>query len=126
MTLPIEIENRPCPPYCPEGGHQYTPDRGCDWDYTREHPVHFLRANEAEPPMVALSAMDEFVVGEVRKPGAADEDHVGMLAITADERFLLDGVSSDQARAFAARAERLAEELRAAADRMDEIQGGGR
>lgn len=125
MSLPVEIENRPCPDYCAEQGHQYTPDAGCSWDFTRMHTVSFARPAGFEP-MVTLSAMDEYVVGELRKSGALNEDLTGALAIEADERFLIDGVSAAEAREFAAKALRLAAELLAAAARLEEIQGGDR
>lgn len=126
MTLPAEIANRPCPDLCAEPGHKYRPDSGCEWDYTREHPVTFRRPWDSEPPMVSLSAMDEFAVGSMRGPGVPDEDHIGMAAVCADERFLLDGCSAEETREFAAKALRLAAELLAAAERLDEITGGSR
>lgn len=125
MTLPIEIANRPCPDYCAEPGHKYTPDAGCEWSLTRLHSVAFHRPSGAEQ-LVTLTAMDEFCIGALRRPGSPDEDVVGTLAIEADERFLIDGCSPDEAREFAAKALRLAAELLAAAARLEEIQGGGR
>lgn len=125
MTLPVEIENRPCPDFCAEPGHKYTPDAGCEWSLTRLHSVAFRRPSGVEQ-MVTLTAMDEFCIGELRRPGSPDEDVVGSLAIEADERFLIDGCSADEAREFAAKALRLAAELLAAADRLDEITGGSK
>ncbi|SES21343.1 hypothetical protein [Lentzea albida] len=125
MTLPIEIENRPCPDFCAEPGHKYIPDKGCEWSLTRLHSVAFTRPAGSEP-MVTLTAMDEYCIGELRRPGSPDEDVVGTLAIEADERFFLDGCSPDEAREAAAKAMRLAAELLAAAARLEEIKDGGR
>lgn len=118
------IRTRPCPAWCARPGHRYTGTRRIPWDLDRLHPVAFpLNGRRA---VVEAASYDEFAVGYMRGPDVPDEDWVGEPFIFCDQRFLLDGAKATETRRMAARVQILADQLRAAADRLDEIARGGR
>lgn len=114
------IRTRPCPSWCVKPGHRYTGTRRVPWDLERVHRVAFEL--NGHRPVVDVSSYDEYAVGHLRGLGVPDEDYVGKPTITCDQRFLLDGATAKEARRMAARVQILADQLRAAADRLDEIR----
>jgi hypothetical protein len=116
------IRRRACPAWCSKPGHRYTATRRTPWDLSRTHSVAFEL--NGRRPMVDLDSYDEYVVGVLRGSDAPDEDYVGTPSVSCDQRFRLDGGGAANARRLAARVQVFADQLRAAADRLDEITRG--
>lgn len=74
--------------------------------------------------MVDVDSYDEYVVNALRGSDESDEDYVGTPSVTCDQRFLLNGATAKEARKLAAKVQIFADQLRAAADRLDEIEKG--
>lgn len=118
------IRNRPCPSWCAGPHHRYAAELGSPWDLTRLHTVEFELNGRRR--MVDLDSSDEYVVNALRGSDAPDEDHVGEPSISCDQRFQLsDGTAAD-ARRLAVRAQVFADQLRAAADRLQQLTNGDR
>lgn len=118
------IRNRPCPSWCAKPGHRFTADRRTPWDLCRTHTVAFELNGRRR--MVDLDSFDEYVVNALRGSDEPDEDYVGKPFVSCDQRFQLSAGTPADARRLAERAQVFADQLRAAADRLDEIGGGGR
>lgn len=116
------IRRRPCPFWCSKSGHPYTAERRSPWDLSRTHSIAFEL--NGRRPMVDLDSFDEYVVNALRGSDAPDEDYVGSPSISADQRFRLHGGTAADARRLAARVQVFADQLRAAADRLDEVTRG--
>jgi hypothetical protein len=118
------IRTRPCPSWCAKPGHRYTAERRSPWDLTRTHSIAFEL--NGRRPMVDLDSFDEYVVNALRDSDAPDEDYVGAPSISADQRFRLHGGTAADARRLAARVQVFADQLRAAADRLEQLKNGDR
>lgn len=118
------VRNRPCPSWCAKTGHRFTADRRSPWDLYRTHTVAFELNGRRR--MVDLDSFDEYVVNALRGSDAPDEDDVGKPSISCDQRFQLSGGTAADARRLAARAQVLADQLRAAADRLQQLSDDGR
>lgn len=116
------IRNRPCPSWCAKSGHRFTAERRTPWDLTRTHTVAFEL--NGHRPMVDLDSFDEYVANALRGSDEPDEDYVGKPSVSCDQRFQLHGGTAQEARRLAAKVQILADQLLAAADRLDEIQRG--
>jgi hypothetical protein len=90
------------------------------WDLDRTHHIAFPL--NGRRPVIEVTSYDEYAVGFMRGPDVPDEDYVGTPSIFCDQRFYLDGAGAKEARRAADRAQVLADQLRAAADRLDEIR----
>lgn len=124
MALPAEIKDRPCPPWCAKQGHRYTADSWAPWDLVRTHRAAFdLNGRRA---MVKIESFDEYAANALRGSDEPDEDWVGKPGIGCDVRIKLGSATASEARRAAEKAQRLADQLRAAADRLDEINKGDR
>lgn len=118
------IRRRPCPSWCAKPGHRFTAERRTPWDLSRTHTVAFEL--NGRRPMVDLDSFDEYVVNALRGSDAPDEDYVGKASVSCDQRFQLNGGTAADARRLAARAQVLADQLRAAADRLQRLTDGDR
>lgn len=118
------IRNRPCPSWCAKGNHRFTAERSAPWNLTRTHTVAFELHGRRR--MVELDSFDEFVSNTLRGSDAPDEDYVGKPSVSCDQRFQLSGGTAADARRLAARAQVLADQLRAAADRLQQLSDGDR
>lgn len=118
------VRTRPCPSWCAKGTHRFTADRRTPWDLTRTHTVAFDLHGRRR--MVDLDSFDEYVVNALRGSDEPDEDHVGRPSVSCDQRFRLSGGTPADARRLAARVQVFADQLRAAADRLQQLSDDGR
>lgn len=118
------IRNRPCPPWCSKPGHRYTAELRSPWDLTRMHTVAFELNGRRR--MVDLDSSDEFVVNALRGSDKPDEDYVGKPSVSCDQRFQLSAGTPADARRLAERVQVFADQLRAAADRLQQLSDDAR
>lgn len=118
------IRNRPCPSWCERRGHRFAATRTSPWDLSRTHTVAFELHGRRR--MVDLDSFDEYTVNVLRGSDEPDEDFVGKPSVSCDQRFRLDGGTAADARRLAARAQVFADQLRAAADRLQQLTNGDR
>jgi hypothetical protein len=118
------IRRRPCPPWCAKGNHRFTADRRTPWDLTRSHTIDFELNGRRR--MVDLDSFDEYTVNALRGSGEPDEDLPGEPSISCDQRFELYGGTAADARRLADRVQVFADQLRSAADRLQQITDDGR
>lgn len=118
------IRRRPCPSWCAKPGHRFTADRRTPWDLTRTHTVGFELNGRRR--MVDLDSFDEYTVNALRGSDEPDEDYVGKPSVSCDQRFQLSGGTPADARRLAERAQVFADQLRAAADRLQQLSDGDR